>query len=447
MVGTMANENDFDFLEFSTNIIKTVDGIRSTGRKGSKNPIEYRINAFYRAIGLPGVMGILDEETRLQYDKKNNSNMLDGGGELNVIDPIFIKLKQRESLSNSIRSTQDDEVIKNSLDINSNSILSSIEEDPRNQVRPCLFPMYVDASIEIFPKERRVAGAFCSDEQLKDDKIRYQRPLIETIISLKLNFAGITDTTKRPSDNELIMFSEFNKLAEDTKEILRKSFYTIDDTLIKIKEKVEAAKKQSNVYISPDTLGGNTQKIQEQEEKLQAGLDLARNKLDLELQVKRSKLILFDFDDSRKEKANKTRNMKDVLFGSDLLSVVSGESGTIEELSTEVDAKIDKQRRVLKQSFRDLDLILGIYSGLSGTDALAIIYALLSLDEDTLIALLNPASRTRLKKNTGVDLLPFYDTKSAVAKLEQMVRETLNDSWKIMQATVEEKQQNRNTKK
>src|SRR5574343_935332 len=68
----MPKSIDFNFKEFATNMIKTIDGIRSFGRDSSNTPIESRINAFYRALGIPAVLE--NTENGRPIDNKNNGN-------------------------------------------------------------------------------------------------------------------------------------------------------------------------------------------------------------------------------------------------------------------------------------------------------------------------------------------------------------------------------------
>ena len=74
----MSNKNkDFDFEKFAVSIISIVDSLRSKGRVGAKASVESRINAFYRAIGLPAVITSVNEETKeiKKVDDFNNGNL------------------------------------------------------------------------------------------------------------------------------------------------------------------------------------------------------------------------------------------------------------------------------------------------------------------------------------------------------------------------------------
>ncbi len=184
----MSNKNkDFDFEKFAVSIISIVDSLRSKGLSGAKDSVESRINAFYRAIGLPAVITDVNKKT----DKHNRGNLFsrDKLSNMSYIGDLIV----REN--SSIISVSDDEIMT-FLDMNKQDLLGGIKTVNARR-RGSLFPMVVDGSLEIQPQSRRVGTAFGTDRELTDDKIMYKRPFLEAVIAMRLKSIGATNSAKQ----------------------------------------------------------------------------------------------------------------------------------------------------------------------------------------------------------------------------------------------------------
>jgi len=176
---------DFKFEEFAVQAIKIIDSVRSHGLTSNEKPTESRINAFYRAIGLPATVpanvGKEDSSNTNPFviDEKNNGNVFDEN-QLNY-DNYRLLLEQREA---AFRLPITQEEAKSFLDINTNGLidgLTSTKTDGSNKrtksrLRGVLFPMVVNGALPVFPQSRRISNAF--PENNTDDDIIYHRPLI-----------------------------------------------------------------------------------------------------------------------------------------------------------------------------------------------------------------------------------------------------------------------------
>src|SRR5690349_21234675 len=170
----MAKNLNFNFEEFAVAAIKSIDEIRSYGKDGSNTPIEPRINAFYRAIGLPTAIPLDPEPPKM------NSG--------NTFSPNLLGYEQYTSAFSVRKFAFKREIIQEEIDqfllFNQNHFSDSIKDitEPGYRQRGVLFPMVVDGAINIFPQEKRVADAFQTDSQLLVGTVKYRRPLIEAIV-------------------------------------------------------------------------------------------------------------------------------------------------------------------------------------------------------------------------------------------------------------------------
>ncbi len=414
---------DFDFVSFSITMIKIIDSIRAHEKKGSKDPIESRINAFYRGIGLPAVR--LTSNDIQNIDNWNNGNTFKQNDIL-LNSNAEATLKSR-AFGNKILTSPDVEQIKNVLNINDATVLDSVNN---TSGRVQLFPMVVNADMEIFPTEKRIAGAFMSNSEIVHDKIKYHRPLIEMIISTRLNSLGVSDTTKY---DKLIaaVYKEFGQTGDDIVKQIEKSFGNISKKLSDIKKIADRVKQNTNIIVIPNKNGIPEQNPDiELDPNIQANLDRIKTNQTDYLNYKKSRLFLFGFDDTfgNNTKTIVGRNLKEAVFASELFSVISDDSGAIESSGNDVDAKIEKMKQDAKIIFRDLDLILGTFSGLSGTDIIAIIYSLFTIDPTILISLLNDDSLNRLKEQVGVDFTQKrVSVKQAIDELQTKVTSTIKE--------------------
>jgi len=410
---------DLDFIEFSTNIIKEVDSIRSSGKSGEIQ--ESRINAFYRAIGLPAI--ITDKKVELL--KKNTGNLFDKITDKGIED----QLKNRENLfkeNSTLRQSENNTIPEKLFDFNTSSIKDSIDG---NGIRAKLFPMFVNANVGIFPQNRRIAGAFMSDEQLREDKIKYSRPLIETIVTLRVNELGAFNKETQSKIKDYTQ-DEYKQVAIDIQAGIALSLSNIIVDMPYINERIGNIRKKTSAQVVPETTPNQNPKIVENS-KNSAELERQQKEQQQYMAIKEARLSLFSFEDTSGQTLSHTRNLKDAALASNLLNVIFSDSGQISMSAKETNKQKEKAVVELKKVFRDMDSILGTFSGLSGTDALVTIFALFKLDMDSLVKLLNRDARIRLKNQIGIDYVENSDDSEdvliAIDSLQVIVRKIIEE--------------------
>jgi hypothetical protein len=444
----MYNANkDFDFIDFSSGIIKTIDAIRSKGKNGTTSnsvPIESRINAFYRAIGLPAI-----NSSKPAGLPRNNGNLMKIDTVTPTLQTTILKLNQREDISSNL-SDIIAAVGKGTFDFNTASITDSINED-KEDIRPQLFPMYVLDEIEISGLDRRVSGAFASEEYRRIDKTELHIPFLEFIISLRIKEAGVFNQATQTSLSNQI-YGEFAAVSKDLYVELTSSLGNIGEQLTDIREKINRARINTSTQVAPDPSGHAEQNTDTADDpNAQAVLDKQQQDQERDIALKQARLLLFNFDDTTINGAIEaqsgqavsiTRNLKKSILASQFLNLVTSDSGAIADAKKETDSKKEKSKDDLKQAGGQLDFMLGTYSGLSGTDVMAVIYALFTIDIYILMSLLNDTARLRLKSTFNTDFSShLIDMDKAVTKLEEKVRYVIEQ---VLKPRIDEdRQQNR----
>ncbi|MFA5023430.1 MAG: hypothetical protein WC523_00535 [Patescibacteria group bacterium] len=420
----MANFNkDLDFTEFSTNIIKDIDGIRSSSRAGSEESTESRINAFYRAIGLPAI--ITNEKTPPL--NKNNGNVFKDIDD----STLSIQLINRENISKSMskKMNSNNPKVLNAFKFNTSTIKDHINGNAQTLQ---LFPMIVDANLEIFPQGRRIGGAFMTDTQLQDDSsnstTKYKRPLIEMIIYLRLSQAGAFNSTKKAKIME-DMYSDFQQQSEDIEFSLYQALGNIIVEMSSVKNRIDKITKETSSIVIPSGTPEQNPEIFNNGEN-EGDLDNQDIKQKQYLAIKEARLSLFNFDDVLSEADKASRNLKECILSSCLLQAVFSDAGLISKSTKNTTDKKIRLENEIKQTFRNLDLLLGTFSGLSGTDAVSVILALFQVDIETVISLLNKEGRIRLKKQTGIDYVNSIDEANilnSIGALQTQTQKIINN--------------------
>ena len=412
----------FDFNDFSISAIKTIDSIRSKGTTGSVDPVESRINAFYRAIGLPSV-SIADSFGQ----QEESSVLLDSNG--NYFEPgqFTVTEVQRNAIvvrRLSYLSNIDNEKINNFLDYNRDEINSSIStKQGKKRKRGTLFPMLVDADTVIWPIDRRVGQAFSLTFELTRDRVVYYRPLIETILSIKLKGQGIFNTQEQ-SRVSLTLTQTLEVISKDIQDLLEDMKYYIGDVMQQTVDSVGRARRMTGLNVKPAiysipqenpiTLSGGTRTGE---------LDTQLLNQQNELSKKESRLAIFDFEDVVSAR-DTSKNIQVSLLSNNILNIIVNDSD-IKKGIKETEYRLEKQERVIKQAYKNMELLLGSYSGISGTDILSVIIAMFTVEVDVLVGLLNPVGKRRLKRQTGYTS-NAYSAVNAVGKLEEKVGEIID---------------------
>lgn len=405
----MPKNANFSFEKFSVDMLKTIDSIRSQstlkGQPVAAEPTESRISALYRAIGLPAV-----RESKKE-DKLENTNLLDPANNLNVFESnisenILNQLQRRESV---FRSVITDEEIETFLDANNNSLndgvgipRGSTGGDTAKRTRGPLFPLLVNANLQVLPQAKRIAGAFQSETQRTYGREIYRRPLIETFIVLSLKGNAATN-----SENQNRIREDFGFLSLDSFENIRQN---IADNIRAAKDSLNPfveetirlldpirARLDTRIVPSVSFIAQGNPRLQEPEENVKE-LDVIEQQKLIKEEIKNSQLLLLDYDDNAQQAINQVKNTRETILLSDFLQVINTKDSTKEKKENkEIQNKVLKGNQKLKDVFRRLDLVLGTFSGLSGVDVLILFESLFEMQTEELLGLINQQAQERAR--------------------------------------------------
>jgi hypothetical protein len=429
----------FDFKSFYTSIIQAIDTIRS--RKDGKF-IESRIDAFYRALGLPAVS--INETIPIG---RHNNNLFSEYTETDNTRKTNIFMRKHETfISKKITDEEQEQYTKIQP---SQAIKASIDtENARRDSK--LFPMYSNADIEIWPRDSRIASAFVENKFLSEDRgrIQYKRPFIETIISIKLVISGLR---RYGSFNESasIIEEEIIETGVDAWHKLEDLKYTVDDVLFDAIKKANDVKKKTGRTVVPERDTGVNQNPQIAEGQTLGELDKKKQEIEATILKNRAKISIFDFDDTFKNDGTNSslKNMTGPIFSGNIMDVVVGEEVNKEELEN-TEEELKKSEKLLKDAYREIDSILGMNSGLSGVDVFAVILALFRLDNDHLVGLLNDRGQKNLAAIKSESVIRTAKSMSeSVAKLEEEVTNIINEIEKEILTSQPKEKSGRKKKK
>lgn len=429
---------DFDFEKFAVSMIKTIDSLRSKGKSGSEDKIESRINAFYRALGLPAVMissgyGI--------PDKFNNGNLFPEE-KLKPDNKLKADLLKREAAQFKPINV---DLAKNFLDYSEPNLLGNLQEvQGYARESGVLFPMIVNAGIPIYPQRRRVGRAFSTDEELTQDDIQYKRPFIEAIISMRLKADGILDSTKQSPINSALSAS-ISRVSKQLPIVLHSSltngieiFNTVIEIMGRVRTKISTKiipQKSNIAQENPNKESGSG-----------AQLEVERQYQEQVRTIKQSIAAIFDYQGSRsKDKEQNIQNLRDITFMNELYNAaVFDEDGATQKSRDDTEEKIQKYEADLERAYRGLELVLGTFSGISGIDILAIITAMLEIELDVLISMLSPSAIDNLNNQYNLNQSPKYGAREAVTKLQNKVEELIRE---LYEGTTQRKHNNKRSNK
>lgn len=392
----MANY-DFDFQSFAANVMKTVDSLRSTGKE-SERVCESRINAFYRAIGLPSI-----KRSDSKIDKTNSANAADPD-QLPFISQDELTIREQ---AYSKKATKEEYIQE--LHHKSGAISGNLSTRTRGK----MLPLVVNGNIDILPKFKRVGPVFATEKDLAvgDGNEKYKRPMLEAILSMRLKNIGAVDNNyKKAIEDEFsaafkgaaIDLTDQNHLNIAISTMLRKCIRSAVD---KFNEAIKAAgdtltASSGDIYIIPvdgapeqnpeafSDIGAPPSTANEQEARQQE-----KDK------TKKAFMTMFEFEDI--EGSNK-RSVRESLLSSELLTLVAAtESRPTATNKQKKDAennsrKIEKGTVKIKTALSTMDLFTGTFSSLSGLDILIIINALFEIEIKYLYGLLNSDGKNNL---------------------------------------------------
>lgn len=446
----MAEKTKVQFSKLATDAISTVDEFRSTGAlpassdNNSSVQVESRTNTFYRLLGLPAFTDLTSFD---EIDQYNNGNLFRVGREIDsaALKTILSEVRHRNFQFST--TLDDDEVDKflrnNSTPVNAGVVLGAKKKGG-------LFPLAVDGAFSIQPSHRRIAAPFLTSKEVSSSGVNYKRPLLELIALMRTKAEGNADTTLVHDLNEdidalvgadnLINIINPNIAVLEVVRSLVDIVLTADGVQSFINTTISNVSKVNEQIsdIFPDskelTIAAEMQK-RERRENQTGVLEKAAAAREEALAVERLNLKLLEYDDTLSQK--QTRNMKDAVLASTVLSMISAETSEIKEQTKEDETKTDMASQILRVSNQNLELILGSYGGLSGIDVMVILTSLFLLPLDILLSLFNEQSYIRLQSIRPNVSSQTFTVEAALGELETVVT-TLYDSLqdKIIQKKI-----------
>ena len=432
-----------NFESFGASAIRAIDEIRSTKadpkqRTGnSSKRIESRINAFYRALGLPAI-----STDGTAFDRFNNGNTFVYEPNDRRLGNILGRLDEREIVFDE---NIPEDIVNKFLDKNEFNILDSITQGKRT--RGVLFPMFASGDFGIFPQSNRVSGAFFSKDNVIDG-ITYRRPLIELIILLRLKGIGAQDTVTQADVN-----SNFGALGEEvvdffspsnfsfnliTLEIIRELISSVfeignfvKDTVLKVNK---LRPRLRTVYLDKKRNVAEEQSATKSSDKT-GDIEKLKTKQLEEINKNNALLSLVEYDDTITNGAEITKNMKNAIFANLIVSLINSDAENINKQVEEREIEEKRVDQLLRSSQRSMDLLLGTFSGISGIDIIVVMTALFTMSLDSLLGLLDKESIVRLKKLKGVSNLESLgggisvntDLFDSVSQLEARITKIFED--------------------
>ena len=383
----MASNLDFDFAQFSADAINTIDQMRSSGRNTSGQvglgPVESRINAFYRVLGLPAVQDPDDPNS----DTNNVGNLFDQGLDYQTLKT---DLGNRETAATIPTKTSDQQRLQHFV-VGKPS--DNLKDRPSGNMLPCV----VNGTLDVFPQSKRVCTPFQStdDIQLGDGRSQLKRPLIETVIYFRLKGLGVVNSsiTNAVSNDfgsvfDTTITADVNGVNVDVSNVFRSAMLSATESFVDaLKDANSLAAKTSTTYAL--TTGNVAQAAPtDTTTSLTTGaVEVTQDNLNNNQVDKRELLTLLEYSDSTLGTIK--RNMVESVLASNVISVLSAQEVKTPMDENDTERKASKLDQQVKDTLKALDLFMGDYSALSGLDMLVVIDALFEVEMNTLLGLLN----------------------------------------------------------
>lgn len=402
---------NLDFEAFAVNAIQQVDQIRSLGLDSTSTIVESRINAFYRLLGLPSAIRYSEIKNDDNEDPITDGLNTGNGFKGSVLG---ITRSNQYIFANRARGFMQPVTQKEAqsfLNFNKSALSSGTKgfNEQGARRRGILFPMIVNGELPIFPQERRVASPFSSKREAEVDGIQYKRPFLETIIALRLKGDGVYSSELQQQINESfpdVDTSNLHLIQAQLLLSLKRAINSAVEELASVSAEINRVSKQLSAYSVP-TAGLVAETLVPFSD-MSPGVGTVEqraNRLSAEESLRAAMLTIFEYDDSFLGSA--ARNLRDNGLTSSLLSAVSSQASTdgrntVQNQEVKNKNETEREREKAKQNarkvFRKLELLLGTFGGLSGVDVLVIMTAMVQLDINDLLGLLNEESKNSLNK-------------------------------------------------
>lgn len=395
---------------------------------------EDALGCFLRLLGMPAIR---DDSRIAQKPDQIRPSLLDQDGTLN-----YFKKTELGAVFASGLATIDERAAIAGAKQTPENYADMIEEplSPSASVvqtgrKPLLVPPVVDAAIPIFPLSKRTAPLFNDGDAITPDgKRRLSRSFIEHVVYMRTKvFSGdqsdlvnqISELIEKATNNEELAQKLPRQFTLIEKAVVEKILQAMIDCSSKYVAAVASAKKlsaevaftiapienpeqRSITPLSSDPKIGVTTTVGAKIAKINQALAVQQRLLiTLPTEaVNRSDKI------RRIEDEIRVTNVKPDVFVSSFVDLLSFERESLErELES---AKNEEREKImqLEKVKRDLIFYTGEFTGLSVFDALAIFYALFTIDIKFVLGLINNDGKNRLKKDK------FFKTNQATDGVE-----------------------------
>lgn len=456
---------DFDVIDFAKKILNEIDQIRSyefgqadndTSQKEHK-PIESRINAFFRLIGLPMFVSI-------QLKNKNNKpSGNDFSGERSL-SPGYYGGKFAQYI---LQNTEKDEDLSFSLaerefnlldrenKVGTQEMDDSMTQAMRFAIPLCsnmegiwgqsskmqrkvfkkLFPL-VTSYIKVTPVKNETARPFLqyTQDQMPDSQTILPKPFIETVIRIRLVAAGNAENSAgmaKASDikkaiQKSVSPESFKDISAETNSvlasvdaggvlenlILRRLLSSLPqlakkwNELIKTQEflyqklKCEASVRTTSAQNSPFGKRATAAEI----------IVNSQSEYGQQLQTLQKKLakdqamqMLLPSDDtilgSDVNAKNATKNTVFMSLVTPLTKLLTPDIDDTQNKIKEIEGKIQKINQRMENLRLELEMMTGEFTGLSVIDIVAVIIALFTISKQDLVSLLDSDTMDEMKKD------------------------------------------------
>jgi len=460
---------DFNVIEFAKKVLAEVDSIRSVAqdtdpetKKQYQYPVESRLNAFFRLIGLPmfvnielpkGSDGVASGNlsgkrhltpgyygSRLSPYIVRNSTSL---GELAQKREAMLK-EQQEEIGNSKMDEAMVKALRSAMPVTINYPSAKTDSDialavskknkidvgkeSEREVYKALFPL-VTTYMKIQPMKNEVARPFLQllQDQMPDSRTVLAKPFIETVARIRMISA-----TNADDENELAKINAIEEnltsLGVDTLELwgiitsgslntlegfivvkLLSSLHQLAKRWVKLRILQELFLSKTDFTIAVKTTSSKTTPFGKRAEptatltiKPESDRGEELQKLQKALLEEEAMLSLLPSEDSIYGTNSRTATTKNTALMALTDPFTKLLSYNIEQIKTsiqKVENGIKNDTRGIESLRVELELMTGEFTGLSVPDVIAVITALFIIDEEYLVALLDTETKEEMKKD------------------------------------------------
>ena len=478
--------SDFDVIEFARNIMSEVDSLRSfefeqaddNTEKKEHKPIESRLNAFFRLIGLPMFVhmekkdknnkksGDLSGERILTpgfYGSKLSDYEINDTDKDGISSDLFIREGNLLNIESSIGTPEMDERMSLAL-YKAIELAPDVTEDITRDVYKKLFPL-ITSYMEITPVKNETARPFLqyTKDQMPDSQTTLYKSFIETVIRIRYvsganaeNSAGTqkyTDITEQLqkklgdtlystiSKSTTNVFSGANADGVLENLILRKLIMAIPQLANKwynLQKVQEGLGQRSGYVVSVKTSSSQSNAFGKRTDS-NASISVVDSQYGWKLQILQKKLavdeamqMLLPSDDtiSGTDKTGVTKNTVFMSLVAPFTKLLMPDYDETKSEIARIEGLIQQETQRMEKLRLQLEMMTGEFTGLSVIDVIAVIIALFAINKQDLIFMLDNDTKTEMKKDKvlaeALSSITFLnevdDAKEAVTQLETTVK-------------------------